>query len=298
MRQYQKTFDIAARTKLLRELDGILTAEHHWIFEWTAPYERVAYWHKFGYPQGYLTRVGSFRDMVRLWWIDPERSRALRRSACGINPFSSVRARATTSTGWSSRGSNPRGPGHAVTLLRAENPARSRRSRRSTAVQSYEAELGTAAAGERLRSLRRRSRSFAAGVRKFRRIKRGYYSFLLIVVVYAISFVLPLSAEQHGAGRQIPGRAITFRSCSYYPASTFGQAAFGEPDYRALRAEFAAAERAATGSSCRPYPYSPNESLLDQPGFPPHPPSRDTCSGPTIAGAMCWSAWRTASTSR
>ena len=23
-----------------------------------------------------------------------------------------------------------------------------------------------------------------------------------------------------------------------------------------------------------PYPYSPNESLLDQPGFPPHPPSR------------------------
>ena len=77
MLQYQKTFDIAARTKLLQELDGILTAEHHWIFDWTAPYERVAYWHKFGYPQGYLTRVGSFRDIVHLWWIDPERSRRL-----------------------------------------------------------------------------------------------------------------------------------------------------------------------------------------------------------------------------
>jgi hypothetical protein len=35
------------------------------------------YNYKFGYPQGYLTRIGSFRDIVRLWWIDPERSRRL-----------------------------------------------------------------------------------------------------------------------------------------------------------------------------------------------------------------------------
>lgn len=77
MLQYQTTFDIAARTTLLQELDGIFTAEHHWVFEWTAPYERVAFWHKFGYPQGHLTRIGSFRDIVRLWWIDPERSRRL-----------------------------------------------------------------------------------------------------------------------------------------------------------------------------------------------------------------------------
>ena len=51
--------------------DGILTAEHYWIFDWTAPYERVRLRHKSGYPQGYLTRVGSFRDIVHLWWIDP-----------------------------------------------------------------------------------------------------------------------------------------------------------------------------------------------------------------------------------
>lgn len=78
MLQYQKTFDIDTRTKLLRELDGILTAEHHWIFDWTAPYERVVFWHKFGYPQGYLTRIGSFRDIVPLWWMDPERDQRLR----------------------------------------------------------------------------------------------------------------------------------------------------------------------------------------------------------------------------
>ncbi|OFW17458.1 MAG: hypothetical protein A3F70_13670 [Acidobacteria bacterium RIFCSPLOWO2_12_FULL_67_14] len=77
MRQYQKTFDIETRTTLLRELDGILTAEHHWIFDWTAPYERVVFWHKFGHPRGSLTRIGSFRDIVPLWWLDPERNRRL-----------------------------------------------------------------------------------------------------------------------------------------------------------------------------------------------------------------------------
>jgi microcin C transport system substrate-binding protein len=77
MIQYQKTFEFSERARLLRELDGILTRDHHWLFEWTAPYERVVFWHKFGYPQGYLTRVGSFRDIVSLWWIDPERNRRL-----------------------------------------------------------------------------------------------------------------------------------------------------------------------------------------------------------------------------
>ena len=49
---YKKEFDLENRVKLLRELDGILTNEHHWIFEWTAPYERIVFWNKFGHPQG------------------------------------------------------------------------------------------------------------------------------------------------------------------------------------------------------------------------------------------------------
>ncbi len=77
MQQYQTTFDIAARTALLRELDRIMTADHHWLFEWTAPYERIVYWQKFGQPQGLLTRVGDTRDLMRLWWSDAERGRKL-----------------------------------------------------------------------------------------------------------------------------------------------------------------------------------------------------------------------------
>jgi microcin C transport system substrate-binding protein len=76
---YKKEFDLKKRTQLLREFDGIVTGEHPWVFTWMAPYERVVYWHKFGQPKGYITRIGqeSLWDMLRLWWIDPERASKL-----------------------------------------------------------------------------------------------------------------------------------------------------------------------------------------------------------------------------
>jgi microcin C transport system substrate-binding protein len=77
MDAYEKEFDIDARTRLLRELDGIFTNEHHFILQWAAPFQRVVFWNKFGYPQGLLTRVGDYRDIPSLWWIDPEKSRRL-----------------------------------------------------------------------------------------------------------------------------------------------------------------------------------------------------------------------------
>jgi microcin C transport system substrate-binding protein len=75
--QYNKEFDLDKRITLLRELDGIVTNEHHWILEWTAPYHRIAYWNTFGYPEGILTRIGDYRDMPVLWWHDPVKAQAL-----------------------------------------------------------------------------------------------------------------------------------------------------------------------------------------------------------------------------
>ena len=37
----------------------------------------MVFWHKFGYPEGYLTRIGDYRDIPLLWWNDPGRGRAL-----------------------------------------------------------------------------------------------------------------------------------------------------------------------------------------------------------------------------
>ena len=74
---YGKEFDFGKRAKLLQELDNIVTGEHHWILEWSAPYERLVYQHKFGQPKGLLTRIGDYRDIPSIWWINPVRAQKL-----------------------------------------------------------------------------------------------------------------------------------------------------------------------------------------------------------------------------
>jgi microcin C transport system permease protein len=108
-------------------------------------------------------------------------------------------------------------------------------------------------------------------LRKFRRLKRGYYSFLAVVIAYATSFFLPLIANNiallvhHNGSYYVP--LVHYRS-----AGEFGQAAFGDPDYRALKQQFAAAGQ-GNWVLMPLIPYGPNESLLDLPGSPPHAPS-------------------------
>lgn len=108
--------------------------------------------------------------------------------------------------------------------------------------------------------------------RKFRRIKRGYWSFLFITGAYVLSFTLPYVMNSTAFLVRYEGRYYV-PALTFYPATTFGQQAFGETDYRALNAQF---EVAGGGNwvLLPPYPYGPNESLLDLPGTPPHPPSR------------------------
>ena len=118
---------------------------------------------------------------------------------------------------------------------------------------------------------------FRKRLRKFRTIKRGYYSFLIIVGAYAISFFLPLLVNNEALAVGYHGRWY-FPVAKYYPASTFGQQAIGEPDYRAL-AETLRREGAGNWVILPPYPYSPTESLLDLPGSPPNRPSRQHIFG-------------------
>ena len=108
---YGKEFDFDKRVALLREFDSILANEHHWILEWTAPYERVVYWNKFGHPPGYLTRVGDYRDILTLWWFDPERSAQL--DAALRNPSTKLEVGPTDDRFWldyaklEAKGDNP-----------------------------------------------------------------------------------------------------------------------------------------------------------------------------------------------
>ena len=77
MDAYTKSFDLNERIKLLQELDGIITNNHNIILEWTAPYHRLVFWNKFGYPKGMFTRVGDYLDLPTLWWFDPDKNQKL-----------------------------------------------------------------------------------------------------------------------------------------------------------------------------------------------------------------------------
>jgi len=114
---------------------------------------------------------------------------------------------------------------------------------------------------------------FRRRLRKFRRIKRGYYSFLIVASAYILSFFLPFLANNVALVVKYDD-ALYAPMLRYYPASTFGSNAFGEPDYRELQTQFSELG-AGNWVLMPPYPYSPNESLLDLPGAPPNPPSRE-----------------------
>jgi microcin C transport system substrate-binding protein len=79
---YDLEFNPAKRVALLQEIDGILTSQYHYILEWYLPSVRMAYWNKFGMPQGTFSNIGDLEGSLgpglpQLWWIDPDKSQKL-----------------------------------------------------------------------------------------------------------------------------------------------------------------------------------------------------------------------------
>ena len=115
---------------------------------------------------------------------------------------------------------------------------------------------------------------FRKRIQKFRRLKRGYYSFLIIVIAYGVSFLLPLLINNKALAVSYKG-TIYFPILKFQPASTFDQAVIGEPNYRELKQIFKR-ENAGNWVLMPLYPYSTTESFISElPGSPPHHPSRD-----------------------
>ena len=126
--------------------------------------------------------------------------------------------------------------------------------------------------------------------RRFRRIKRGYYSFAVLLVAYVLSFFLPFLMGNRPIAVSYQGK-MYFPAFSSYWFETFGlgknkvylgeefqqqredgSPVYGEADYRLLQRQFA--ESASGDWVWMPLvPYSPTEQFLDLAGNPPHPPS-------------------------
>src|SRR3954469_10514909 len=78
---------------------------------------------------------------------------------------------------------------------------------------------------------------FRKRIQKFRRLKRGYYSFVAIVIAYLISFILPVLINNKALVVSYKG-ALYFPVLKFHPASTFDQAIVSEPNYRELKETF------------------------------------------------------------
>jgi microcin C transport system substrate-binding protein len=73
LEQYDVEFNQVRRVELIREVDGILAEAHPYVLAWDAPFQRIAYWNKFGMPESILSRIGDYEDLISTWWFNPER---------------------------------------------------------------------------------------------------------------------------------------------------------------------------------------------------------------------------------
>lgn len=133
---------------------------------------------------------------------------------------------------------------------------------------------------------------FLKRARKFRSLKRGYYSFLIIVAVYAASFFLPIFVTNQAL-------IVDYEGKRYYPAvrgffhyyleglldvkwlyfeNEFGLSGENPVCFRQLQGIFRAQNEAGESKNwvmLSFYPYSPNESVLrEYEQRPPHRPDK------------------------
>ena len=70
---YDVEFDQQKRVAIIREIDGIVANEHHYVLGWDAPFQRFAYANRFGHPEFYVSRIGDYTDIINFWWVDVQK---------------------------------------------------------------------------------------------------------------------------------------------------------------------------------------------------------------------------------
>ncbi len=117
--------------------------------------------------------------------------------------------------------------------------------------------------------------------RRFRTLKRGWYSFVAIAVLYVVSLFNPLLINNRALVVKYEGSYYFPALGSYHSAETFGQrSAFGQPHageahYRALDEQFES-DGGENWVLMPLYPYGSTEPLMTDPSRPeesPHAPS-------------------------
>ena len=110
--------------------------------------------------------------------------------------------------------------------------------------------------------------------KKFKTLKRGYYSLIILSVLYGISFLLPLLINNRALLVKYDGEYYFPVFSGYISGDKFGQDVPGEARYRELRDQFINQENDDSWVLMPPYPYSPFEDITTEGNKMYEPPSR------------------------
>ena len=100
--------------------------------------------------------------------------------------------------------------------------------------------------------------------KKFKTLKRGYYSLVALTVLYGISFLLPILINNRALIVKYDGSYYYPVFSGYIAGKEFGQDVPGEAKYRLLKNEFGLEKNIGNWVWMPPYPYSPFEDITTE----------------------------------
>ncbi|GIS39939.1 hypothetical protein Ct9H90mP12_1330 [bacterium] len=86
--------------------------------------------------------------------------------------------------------------------------------------------------------------------KKFKTLKRGYYSLIILSSLYGISFFLPFLINNRALVVKYHGEYFFPVLSGYMPGKQFGQDVPGDTRYRELKAQFIDKMKRIVGSGC------------------------------------------------
>ena len=118
--------------------------------------------------------------------------------------------------------------------------------------------------------------------KKFKSLKRGYYSLIILLTLYFISFFLPIIINNRALVVRYDSKLYFPIVTGYVAGKTFGQDVPGEARYRKLKEEFK--NQNGNWVIMPLYPYSPFEDITYEGNKMYQPPSREHWLGTDNTG--------------
>ncbi|HBE88773.1 MAG TPA: hypothetical protein DDW67_06490 [Elusimicrobia bacterium] len=81
--KYDLTENRDEQRRIIHRIDELIFRAHPYALAWGSDYTRVLYYNKFGHPKRYFSKIGDYRDIKTMWWLDPEKEKALADAVAG-----------------------------------------------------------------------------------------------------------------------------------------------------------------------------------------------------------------------